>query len=264
MTKTAIVTGHSRGLGLAMVDALAVQGFRVLALARSAVPGLDGRYPDQVTQVAIDLVDSAALADFLSTGMLIEHVDRSTQSILINNAGTVQPVGPAGIGIGVGAEAAKQANAIAQAVTLNLAAPLMLTAAFVAATGSVADRRVAHVSSGAGRSAYAGWSVYCATKAGLDHHARAVHLDAQQSQAASSPIAGLRIASIAPGVVDTAMQAEIRALPPGSFPVQDRFHALKRDGALASPEAAARQVIDHILSDGFGSNPVVDVRALTE
>ena len=105
--------------------------------------------------------------------------------------------------------------------------------------------------SGAGSSAYAGWSVYCASKAALDHHARAVALD-------RTP--GLRIASIAPGVIDTDMQAEIRATSDDRFPDRHRFEALKRDGKLRLPDDAARELVDALLAPDFGEEPVADLR----
>src|SRR5690606_33499832 len=101
-----------------------------------------------------------------------------------------------------------------------------------------AQRRILHVSSGAGRSAYPGWSVYCATKAALDRHAEAVALDVD-------PL--VRACSLAPGVIDTGMQAEIRATPPARFPMKERFVQMKLEGALTSPEACAAALVDYLL-----------------
>ena len=53
----------------------------------------------------------------------------------------------------------------------------MLAGAVASARALKTECRILHMSSGAGRSAYPGWSVYCATKAALDQHARAVALD---------------------------------------------------------------------------------------
>ncbi|MGE5651882.1 MAG: SDR family NAD(P)-dependent oxidoreductase, partial [Bacillota bacterium] len=98
---------------------------------------------------------------------------------------------------------------------------------------------------------YPGWSVYCATKAALDHHARAVVLDKNDA---------LRICSLAPGVIDTGMQAEIRASSLEQFPLRERFDALKRDGALTAPDDGAARLVDYLLSDSFGRDPVADLR----
>jgi len=138
-------------------------------------------------------------------------------------------------------------------VSVNVTAPLLLGDAFVAATSACTDRRVLHVSSGAARSAYAGWSIYCAGKAALDQHARA---------AAEDAVNGLRVASVAPGVVDTQMQSTIRATGREDFPARAKFEALKRDGLLQRPEDAGKRLVDYLLSDSFGSRPAVDLREL--
>ena len=72
----------------------------------------------------------------------------------------------------------------------------------------------------------------------------------------------LRIASVAPGVVDTDMQGEIRATGLERFPLREKFDALKRDGLLATPAQSATKLVDHALSESFGETPVVDVREL--
>ena len=153
----------------------------------------------------------------------------------------------------IGALGGLDAAALARALALNVTAPLLLANALVAATGDAVERRVLHVSSGAGRKPYAGWSLYCATKAALDMHARASQLDA---------VPGLRIASVAPGVIDTDMQAAIRATPEGDFPLRERFEALKRDGQLEPPAQVARKLVDHLLSPDFGDEAVTDLREL--
>jgi len=158
----------------------------------------------------------------------------------------VQPIGPI---------EAQDATAIATAVSLNVATPLMLASALAAASPDVSDRRIMHISSGAARNAYAGWSIYCATKAALDHHARAVALDATRA---------LRICSLAPGVIDTNMQAEIRGTGVEQFPMREKFEDLKRNGQLATPEQSAAQLLDYAFSDAFGTTPVADIREIAK
>lgn len=236
----AILTGHSRGLGAAIGAELLGRGIPVLGLARRANQDLAARFPQLLAQHDLDLGEASALNDWLAGGALASFVDGADMVLLVNNAGIVQPVGPA---------AAQDPATILQAVTLNVAAPLMLTAALARATA--AAKRVLHVSSGAARSAYPGWSVYCATKAALDHHARATMLDATGD---------LHICSLAPGVIDTDMQAEIRDVAPERFPLRERFVGLKRDGQLTSPEACATRLVDFLLAPNFGEAPVADLR----
>lgn len=250
-TRVAIVTGHSQGLGQAMAVDLLGRGWRVLGLSRSGwSPALASQYPG-LTEVALDLADAPALAAWLAGPALADALAGvaaaagvGRQVLLVNNAGLVSPIGPPG---------GQGAVAVMQAVALNVAAPLALTDVFVAATVGVPDRRIVHISSGAARNAYAGWSVYCATKAALDMHARAVQLDA---------VAGLRIESLAPGVVDTGMQAHIRATDASRFPLVGRFQGLQRDGALQSPSDVARRLLAHVLGDAFGAEAVRDLRQL--
>jgi NADP-dependent 3-hydroxy acid dehydrogenase YdfG len=240
----AIVTGHTRGLGAALAEQLLQQGIAVLGLSRSRHATLAAQAGDRLAEVELDLSNPSAVATWLAGDTLRSFVNGASIVLLFNNAGVVEPIGPL---------AAQDPVTIAGAVGLNVATPLMLSAAVAHATSAPTELRIVHVSSGAARNAYAGWSVYCATKAALDHHARAVALDANRA---------LRICSVAPGVVDTGMQATIRATGTDRFPLRDKFDQLKASGALATPDAAARQLIGYALSDAFGSVPTADVREL--
>jgi NAD(P)-dependent dehydrogenase (short-subunit alcohol dehydrogenase family) len=240
----AIVTGHTRGLGAALADSLLSRHADILAISRRRNAGLAARYPGRLQEVELDLADLSALTGWLADGAPGRFFAGADRVLLVNNAGMLAPVGPL---------ADQDAGAVARAVSVNVAAPLMLAAAFAAASAHVADRRIVHISSGAARNAYPGWSIYCATKAALDHHARAVALDDNR---------GLRICSVAPGVVDTDMQAEIRGTEVDRFPLRERFDALKREGQLATPEESARKLVDYLLSDAFGSEPTADVREI--
>jgi NAD(P)-dependent dehydrogenase (short-subunit alcohol dehydrogenase family) len=240
----AIVTGHSRGLGAAIAARLLTQGVQVLGIARSDNAALAARFPQAFQQQALDLADSAQLVRWLESGALGAFVADAKQVLLVNNAGLLAPVG---------APAAQAPAAIAQAISCNVAAALMLAAAVAKAVGAATELRILHISSGAGRNAIPGWSVYGAGKAALDHHARVV--------AAEAP-AGLRICSLAPGVIDTDMQGEIRSTPVADFPLRQKFEALKATGSLSSPEDCAAGIVDHLLDARFGDTPVADLREL--
>ena len=237
----AIVTGHTKGLGEAIASDLLTRDIPVLGLARTFSEAMQARCPGLLSQIEIDLADANALGNWLAGSALRHFLAGDNAILLVNNAGVVQPVGTL---------LDQDPLAVARAVTLNIAAPMMLSAAVVALSQG-AERRILHVSSGAGRHAYPGWSVYCATKAALDQHARAVALDA---------VPGVRICSLAPGVIDTDMQAEIRATPPDRFPLRERFVELERAGELSPPQQTARAVVEYMLATGFGREPVDDLR----
>lgn len=244
MKTKAIITGHSRGLGEAIAAALLDSHVDVLGLSRRGSAHLAPAYGVRLTETAIDLGDEAALCDRALADRIEAFCAGAERVLLVNNAGMVKPIGPVGNG---GAEA------IAKAVTLNVTGPLVLADLFQAVAAPVKDRRLLHISSGAGRRGMAGWSVYCATKAALDNHARAV---------AEDGIAGLRISSLAPGVIDTDMQADIRGSSVEQFPAIDQFKAMKADGVLASPTEAGSKIAAYLLSDAFGAEIVTDLRTL--
>lgn len=240
----AIVTGHARGLGLALATDLLSRGIPVLGLSRGAADALQQRFGAALTQHALDLSDEDSLQRWLASPALADFLAGEEQVLLLNNAGTVQPIGRAD---------QHDPGAIAAAIALNVGAPLMLASAFLAATPQAQQRRILHLSSGAAVHVYPGWSIYCASKVALDHHARAVAADA---------IPGVAICSLAPGVIDTDMQAEIRASDIAGFPQRERFEQLKANGQLSTPEQCARQVVDYLLGPDFGSQPRADLRQL--
>jgi NAD(P)-dependent dehydrogenase (short-subunit alcohol dehydrogenase family) len=241
MTMKAIVTGHSKGLGEGIAAALLAQGIAVLGVARGPATRLAAQYPALLTESAADFSDSAALSAWLAGSSVHDFVQGAATILLVNNAGTVRPVGPL---------ADQDPMDVLRAVTLNVAAPLALAAAVVEVRGD-AVCKILHISSGAGRSAYPGWSVYCATKAALDRHAEAVLQDGD---------AGVRCVSLAPGVIDTGMQEEIRGSTAEQFPMLERFIAMKEEGTLQSAEATGADIVKFLLADGYGDVPVSDIR----
>src|SRR5690606_6035204 len=119
---------------------------------------------------------------------------------------------------------------IQTALQLNVASPMLLSSAFLQATNGLdADRRILNISSGAGRNPMPGWGVYCATKAALDHYTQVLHAENHD----------VRVASMAPGVIDTSMQTSIRQADSTDFPQLERFVALHDEGLLSSAQDTA-------------------------
>lgn len=242
-TTLSIVTGASRGLGLAVAELLLARGDQVITISRQAPPGLQG--PGHRHWVA-DLADAQPVAERLRQHLQTVGPQQLCALNLINNAGVLSDPAPL---------ADSEAQDLAQALRVGLEAPLLLTSAFLAASrGWPLPRKVLLVSSGLGRRAMAGSAAYCAAKAGLDHLARAVALE----EAAQG--GGARIVSLAPGVIDTDMQRQLRSADARRFPEQARFAGLHTSGQLDSPGAAALKLLRYLDRSDFGDNPVADVR----
>ena len=244
-----ILTGASRGLGAAMARQLLATDAHLLTLSRQPDPRLADAAQASGTaleQWALDLGHDIGSAARLEAWLHRHEPSQFGSAVLINNAGLLGRVGPV---------EASDAETLAAVLRVGLEAPMLLTAAFLRATrGWAVDKRVLNISSGAGRRAIAGWSAYCAAKAGLDHFSRVIALDEPQRP---NPA---RIVSLAPGVIDTDMQGQLRAADSAGFPDKPRFEELKSTGQLASPEDAARRVLACLARDDFGREPVADAR----
>ncbi|MEV0890766.1 oxidoreductase [Promicromonospora sp. NPDC050262] len=85
--KVAIVTGASRGIGLAIVDGLAREGAKIVAVARTLTPELEALAATGVTPFLVDVT-----AEDGPTAMVEAAVERFGQlDILVNNVGGVRP-----------------------------------------------------------------------------------------------------------------------------------------------------------------------------
>jgi len=244
-----ILTGASRGLGQGIAAQYLAQGAFVLGLARHHATEL--KAGDTLEQWPIDLADplpvAARLAAWLAEFEARAGGEPPAKVRLIHNAAMISEPGDI-----AGSDPAD----LARSLRIGLEAPIALTAAFLRATAhwSGTDRRVLFVSSGLGRRAMAGSAAYCAQKAGLDHFARALALEEERRPG------GARVASVAPGIIDTDMQKQLRGADPQRFPERARFDEFHRNGALDTPATAAGKLIALLERDDYGANPVADVR----
>ena len=95
---------------------------------------------------------------------------------------------------------------------------------------------------------------YCAIKAGLDNFSASVALDQQQLGEA-----GAKIVSLAPGIIATDMQLQLRSADGAGFPDQSKFVDFHESGALDSPESAAAKVLGYLARDDFGSTVIARI-----
>ena len=236
-----VITGASRGLGRAIAEQLLRPGHTVLGLSRHTPAA-----PAGLEQWPCDLADPVPVAERLAQWLGAFDAARFASASLINNAAMLTEPAPL---------ADAELSVLSQATRVGLEAPLVLTATFLRTTRAwTGQRRVLHISSGLGRRGMASSGPYCAVKAGLDNLARAQALEeALQTN-------GAKVCSLAPGVIDTDMQVQLRSADAKLFPDREAFVQMKSGGKLDSPAAAASKVIGYLNRADFGRNPVGDVR----
>ena len=244
-----ILTGASRGLGLSLARQLLQDGHRLLCISRHNAPDLAAHALAtegmSLAQWQYDLTDAHAAAERLVT-WLQDAAGQVANATLINNAGAIPPVVPL---------AAAEADDTVRALRVGLEAPMLLTSAFLSATREWdVPRRVLNISSGLGRRAMASQAAYCTAKAGLDMMTRCAALEE-----ASRPN-GARLCSLAPGVIDTDMQRQLREADPAAFPDHGHFTALHSNTQLASPDDTAERILRFLARPDFGAEPIADIR----
>ena len=232
------VSGASSGIGLALARAVPWPDARVVDVSRRGAPGLE--------HFRADLTDPSswrAVAELFAREIKGFSGD---DVVFVHSAGTLTPIGFAG---------EVEPTAYAQQVLLNSAAPQVLGDAFLRAARETRARcTLLVISSGAARNVYEGWSAYCAGKAAVDQWVRTV--GAEQRRRGGR----VRVVAVAPGVVESAMQQEIRATSERDFPEAPRFRALHRDGELRDASEVATELWALIRGD-VESGAVIDLRA---
>jgi len=232
------VTGSSRGIGLAIVEEL-------LKSNNNSVTGMSrSNYTEHENFkfVKIDLSNPEEVLNFE-----FREESEFEKYILINNAGTVEPVGRVG----------KLSNEeIIKAYNLNLIAPAILSNKFISAYKNTQSKlHIINVSSGAGKHPIDGWAVYNSTKAGLDMFSNVIKLENEVDNNEN-----ILIHSIAPGIVDTKMQEEIRSKSESEFSNIQRFKNYYKDGDLNSPENVAKKYLEVINNPEKFNDCVISVR----
>lgn len=245
-----IITGTSRGLGLALAEALTVPGNHLICLTRTENPELTTLAMENgamLTNIKVEMSDVLSIENAANQAMAI--VQKPCEGVyLVNNAATIQPMA---LIEDCGAQA------IADAYLINVVAPSVLVGSLIKHTQTwEVPKRILNISSGAGKRPFEGWSIYCGTKAAIDLFSQTV---AKEQGLRQFPI---EVASFAPGVIDTDLQAEIRRTGPEAFPNVAQFHALKEDGNLRAAKDVAAVIVDVIHGEKFEQGGILDIRNL--
>lgn len=216
------ITGGSRGLGAALREEYHSRDWSVMEFARTG----SGVHVDLTDTVDADHVFAKAFTDLSA-----HPVD---EVVVINNAAMLGPVGP----VAHAAQPDIQAH-----IDLNVVSGILLARAFAGAfQGHDCPKTFVNISSGAAVKGHAGWSLYCAGKAAMEGFVRAFALEQALEP---HPISAI---NVNPGIMDTAMQAEIRAASVEDFPELERFIGFKLGGRLAQPETVAMCIVELIAS----------------
>jgi NAD(P)-dependent dehydrogenase (short-subunit alcohol dehydrogenase family) len=182
--KVAVITGSSRGIGLAMAECFAEAGCDLALCARNAKPlaGMDfsRRYGIKVLAEGCDVgVESAVTGFFAAVGRQFGRID-----ILINNAGMVGPSAPVDRVALADWRAAMDANLTGTFLCTRAALPLMRAGGVIVNNLSVAARAV-----------FRGQSAYIAAKHGAKGLTDALRLELRER--------GIRVIGLYPGPTDT-------------------------------------------------------------
>jgi NAD(P)-dependent dehydrogenase (short-subunit alcohol dehydrogenase family) len=245
-----ILTGASRGIGLALAGQLLKPDAVLLCISRGSNDALAQQAAAcgaELLQWQADLSDAAPVAQRLADWLAKRTPSTLASATLINNAGVISELTPL---------RNSQAEDLARALRVGLEAPMLLCAAFLDATQAWTQvpRKVLNISSGLGRRAMASSSAYCAAKAGMDHFSRCLALEEKHLPH------GAAVCALAPGVIDTDMQVQLRSANATQFPDQSAFASLHEKGQLSSPADAARRLLAYLANPDFGSEPVADLR----
>ena len=223
-----IVTGGSRGLGLAMARTLAAAGYRVITLARGSTDELTaaGRAAADVGRGAIEF-RACDLSDLGVIGPLVKalRTDFGPLYGLVNNAG-----------MGAGALLSTMRDRdIQQLIQLNTVSPILLSKYVVRSMMAQREGRIVNIASIVATTGYSGLSVYSATKASLLGFTRSLAREVGQL--------GITVNALAPGFIATEMTQQLDE--PQRQKIARRS-ALKR---MADPIDVARGV-EFLLGDG--------------
>jgi 3-oxoacyl-[acyl-carrier protein] reductase len=226
--RNVIVTGGSRGLGLAMCTALARAGYRVIAVARGSSPELTAAAA-QAAQDARGAIEfkGCDLSDLTLIAPLVRAVRTDFGPLygLVNNAG----LGTSGI------LSSMRDQAIQQLIQLNTVSPIVLTKYVLKSMMSEREGRIINIASIVAATGYSGLSVYSATKASLIGFTHSLAREVGQL--------GITVNALAPGFIDTEMTQELNAAQREKIA---RRSALRR---MPQPVDVARSV-EFLLGEG--------------
>jgi benzil reductase ((S)-benzoin forming) len=240
-----IITGTTRGIGRALADRALARGDSFVVGFSRADAFVEGSH--QNIRVDLNAIETIGAA-FDAIGLDSERTGGLKKTVLINNAGVLGPIAPI---------VDCDTEALAGNIRVNLTAPMALAHHFYRLSKSFPGKKwIVNITSGASRSPYFGWSAYGAAKAGLDMATRAMALEFSRIDPT------FHACAVAPGTVDTDMQAQIRQCTPEQFERVDKFIDLKANSALSTPRQTAVDLIRLIVEGRLENGGRYDLREM--
>ena len=226
-------------IGKALADTMPWDDARVIDISRRAASGVE--------HLEADLSDPESWPTVAQSFQSELKGFQGGRVVFVHAAGSVQPIGFAG---------EVDTEAYTRNVLLNSAAGQVLGHCFLAAAKDLeAERHLVVLSSGAASLVGAGWSSYGAGKAAMDQWVRDVGAEQELR-------GGVQVVAVAPGVVETGMQEQIRETSEEDFPKREKFIELHESGQLSDPDEVAGQLWA-LLEKGFENGAVLDLREVS-
>jgi benzil reductase ((S)-benzoin forming) len=227
-----IITGTGKGIGKSLAEGLLQDsGTFVIGISRHQTIN-----HESYRHFNIDLSQLEKLISSLPE--IFPDLKVADRICLVNNAGVLGEIGYIG---------EKQPQDFDYTFSVNVTAPAILMNSFLEKyAGLKAEKIILNISSGAGKYPLDGWASYCASKAALDLFSQTVQIEQDLRKS------DVRVFSLAPGIVDTEMQNQIRHSPEGQFSNVARFQEYKNSGSLTSPETVAQKLKKLLLAPPAG------------
>jgi NAD(P)-dependent dehydrogenase (short-subunit alcohol dehydrogenase family) len=194
MTRFALITGGSRGLGAHLVRRFWLEGYSLLVVARNQfdvhamLNDLPRRHEQSAVAFRCDLADPGEIAK------LVERIRATSPSldVLVNNAAIQGPIGPLCV---------NDSLAWQKTLQVNLLAPVALCQGLIPLMKRSRGASIINLSGGGATGPRSNFSAYATSKAGLVRFSETIAAELKGD--------GVRVNCIAPGPMKTAMLQEV-------------------------------------------------------
>ena len=194
MSRFALITGGSKGLGAHLVRSFWLDGYSLVIVARNQIDihavlnGLPKRNEQSFAPLVSDLADTAKVATLIdSIKAAIPHLD-----VLVNNAAIQGPIGPL---------CENDPSAWQQTLQVNLLAPVALCQGLIPLMKRPGGASIINLSGGGATGPRANFSAYATAKVGLVRFSETIAEELKGD--------GIRVNCIAPGAMKTGMLQEV-------------------------------------------------------